>query len=91
MSRVCVCFPLSFQIILLIAVLLPLAAYAKPASPSLDPTDLAEVELLTEDVARIKRSGFGSGSGSFDLLSGLKKVGAVGISRREGGLFDDPF
>nr|XP_040232843.2 hornerin [Anopheles coluzzii]XP_040232853.2 hornerin [Anopheles coluzzii]XP_040232861.2 hornerin [Anopheles coluzzii] len=67
------------KIILLIAVLLPLAAYAKPASPSLDPTDLAEVELLTEDVARIKRSGFGSGSGSFDLLSGLKKTLLSGI------------
>uniref|UniRef100_A0A182KDR1 Uncharacterized protein n=1 Tax=Anopheles christyi TaxID=43041 RepID=A0A182KDR1_9DIPT len=65
-------------IILLIAVLLPLATYAKPASTSLDPTDLAEVEL-TEDVSRIKRSGFGSGSGSFDLLSGLKKTLLSGI------------
>uniref|UniRef100_A0A182W585 DUF4766 domain-containing protein n=1 Tax=Anopheles minimus TaxID=112268 RepID=A0A182W585_9DIPT len=65
-------------IILLIAVLLPLASYAKPTTSSLDPTDLADI-ALAEDVSRIKRSGFGSGSGSFDLLSGLKKTLLSGI------------
>uniref|UniRef100_A0A182SCU6 Uncharacterized protein n=1 Tax=Anopheles maculatus TaxID=74869 RepID=A0A182SCU6_9DIPT len=67
------------QIILLIAVLVPLAAYAKPSTTSLDPVDLADIELAADDVARIKRSGFGSGSGSFDLLSGLKKTLLSGI------------
>ncbi|XP_053678061.1 uncharacterized protein LOC128728460 [Anopheles nili] len=66
------------KIALLIAVLVPLAAHAKPATSSLDPTDLAEVDLV-EDVSRIKRSGLGSGSGSFDLLSGLKKTLLSGI------------
>uniref|UniRef100_A0A182N0S1 Secreted protein n=1 Tax=Anopheles dirus TaxID=7168 RepID=A0A182N0S1_9DIPT len=65
-------------IVLLIVALLPLAAYTKPSTASLDPTDLAEVDLA-EDVSRIKRSGLGSGSGSFDLLSGLKKTLLSGI------------
>ncbi|XP_050076185.1 uncharacterized protein LOC126563579 [Anopheles maculipalpis] len=69
----------TMKIILLIAVLLPLAAYAKPSTTSLDPVDLADIELAADDVARIKRSGFGSGSGSFDLLSGLKKTLLSGI------------
>uniref|UniRef100_A0A182QK60 Uncharacterized protein n=1 Tax=Anopheles farauti TaxID=69004 RepID=A0A182QK60_9DIPT len=65
-------------IILLIVALLPLAAYTKPSTSGLDPTDLADI-ALAEDVARIKRSGLGSGSGSFDLLSGLKKTLLSGI------------
>ncbi|KFB39384.1 AGAP013397-PA-like protein [Anopheles sinensis] len=73
------CVFCSLQVtVLFVTVLLPLAAYAKP-STSLDPTDLADVDLLSEDVSRIKRSGLGSGSGSFDLLSGLKKTILSGI------------
>lgn len=59
--------------LLLVVALLALAVRAKPA-PGLDPSDLADIALVEEDVARIKRSGLGSGSGSFDLLGGLKKV-----------------
>uniref|UniRef100_A0A182FIR2 Uncharacterized protein n=1 Tax=Anopheles albimanus TaxID=7167 RepID=A0A182FIR2_ANOAL len=64
--------------LLLVVALLALAVRAKPA-PGLDPSDLADIALVEEDVARIKRSGLGSGSGSFDLLGGLKKTILSGI------------
>ncbi|ETN66887.1 hypothetical protein AND_001316 [Anopheles darlingi] len=69
---------------MLVVVLLALAVVAR-ARPSatvggtLDPSDLADIALVEEDVARIKRSGLGSGSGSFDLLGGLKKTILSGI------------
>ncbi|XP_049543262.1 putative lysozyme-like protein [Anopheles darlingi] len=70
--------------VMLVVVLLALAVVAR-ARPSatvggtLDPSDLADIALVEEDVARIKRSGLGSGSGSFDLLGGLKKTILSGI------------
>ncbi|XP_058063310.1 putative lysozyme-like protein [Anopheles bellator] len=53
--------------------------WAKPSHSSLDAADLADIAQVEDDVARIKRSGIGSGSGSFDLLSGLKKTLLSGI------------
>ncbi|XP_052863455.1 putative lysozyme-like protein [Anopheles cruzii] len=53
--------------------------WAKPSHSSLDASDLADIAQVEDEVARIKRSGIGSGSGSFDLLSGLKKTLLSGI------------
>ncbi|XP_050082116.1 hornerin [Anopheles aquasalis] len=65
--------------VMLLVALLALAARARPSTGKLDPSDLADIALVEEDVARIKRSGLGSGSGSFDLLGGLKKTILSGI------------